>query len=61
MSDREPEVPALPNRWQESQADAIYGSAAGRLVSFSEIVRLVGWVEARNPTPERVTLLPTIL
>jgi len=35
MSDREPEVPVLPNRWQEIQADEIYCSAEGRLVSFS--------------------------
>lgn len=35
MSDREPEVPALPNCWQEIQADETYCSAEGRLVLFS--------------------------
>jgi len=35
MSDREPEVRALPNRWQEIQADETYCSVEGRLVSFS--------------------------
>jgi hypothetical protein len=35
MSEREPEVPELPNRWQEIQADETYCSAEGRLVSFS--------------------------
>ncbi len=36
MSDREPEVPELPNRWQEIQADETYCSAEGRFVSFSQ-------------------------
>lgn len=35
MSDREPEVPALPNRWQEIQADETYCSAEGQFVLFS--------------------------
>jgi hypothetical protein len=35
MSDREPEVPELPNRWQEIQAEQTYGAAEGLLVSFS--------------------------
>jgi hypothetical protein len=35
MSDREPEIPELPNTWQEIQPDKIYRSLEGRLVSFS--------------------------
>jgi hypothetical protein len=35
MSDREAETPELPNTWQEIQADEIYQSLEGRLVSFS--------------------------
>lgn len=35
MSDPESEVPELPHRWQEIQADETYRSAEGRLVSFS--------------------------
>lgn len=36
MSDREVETPELPHRWQEIQADEIYCSNEGRLVSFSQ-------------------------
>jgi hypothetical protein len=36
MSDQEPEIPELPNRWQEIQADEIYRSSEGRLASFSQ-------------------------
>jgi hypothetical protein len=36
MSDREPDIPELPNRWQEIQADEIYCSSESRLVSFSQ-------------------------
>jgi|GEM_PF-617872 len=35
MSDRQPGVPTLPDRWQEIQAEETYCSAEGRLVSFS--------------------------
>ena len=36
MSDQEPEIPELPNRWQEIQADKVYSSSESRLVSFSQ-------------------------
>lgn len=36
MSDCDPDNPELPHRWQEIQADKIYCSSEGRLVSFSQ-------------------------
>jgi hypothetical protein len=35
MSDRDTEIPALPNRWQQIQPNQIYRSSEGRLVSFA--------------------------
>ncbi|NES83340.1 MAG: hypothetical protein F6K10_19120 [Moorea sp. SIO2B7] len=35
MSDLEAETPKFPNTWQEIQANEIYQSKKGRLVSFS--------------------------
>lgn len=37
MSDRDPDIPDFPDRWQEIQPDELYYSAAGQPVSFNQI------------------------